>query len=211
MSCQALRFTAALLFALSSHVAQASSYTVQWQDLEGHAGPVGDAVQVRLDFNDSGAWTATWRADAAHPFSGHARFNLNLFDTALGNLSNAHAPQLSLDLIHDFGNTSATEFSYSGQSAYLANWHAGDMVSTGNGSNFISGLVNMDNPTARDNLLAEARIVSRLPEPSSVLLTSMSLAAMGFTATSAALLRRRRAQEQAEKQAEALTLSPAAT
>lgn len=192
----ALRCAVALMLALLYPAAQANTFSVQWQDLAGDGGPVGDVIAVRLVFSDSGAWTATWQANALHPFSGNARFNLNLFNIALGDLASAPAPQLSLDGFQDFGAASSTEFSYSGEAAYLANWHAGDGISTGNGSNFSSGAVSQQSPFGRDNLLTEARVASHVPEPSSVLLTSMALALAGLTGTSLSLMRRRpKAQE----------------
>jgi len=187
----ALRYATAAMLALLCAGAQANTFSVQWQDLAGDGGPVGDVIAVRLVFSDSGAWTATWQADALHPFSGNARFNLNLFNIALGDLASAPAPQLSLDGFQDFGAASSTEFSYSGQAAYLANWHAGDSISTGNASNFSSGAVSQQSPFGRDSLLTQGRVTSHVPEPSSVLLTSMALALAGFTGTSLSLMRRR--------------------
>ncbi len=160
--------------------------SLQWSDPGGDAATVGDVVSVSLSFDSSGAWTATWLADAAHPFTGNARFNLNMFDTALGDLSNASAPQLSLDGFHDFGTSSATMFSYSGQAGFLTNWQVGDSVSTGNSTNFISGLVSVEDGSSRDSLLSSAAIVSSVPEPASVALLALGLA------TTLALKRRRK-------------------
>lgn len=169
------RLVALLAVALSTQLAAAGPLSLQWSDPAGDASPVGDVVGVQLQWDASGAWTASWTADAAHPFTGNARFNLNLFDTTLGNLATAVAPQLSLDALHDFGGSTALVFSYTGQSAFLANWHVGDTVSTGNNSNFISGLVNLGANGGRDNMVTQARITGSLPEPGTWALAAAAL------------------------------------
>jgi hypothetical protein len=155
----------------------APSFSVRWNDPIGDGSAVGDVASVQLDFDAQGSWTATWMA-GAQPFSGNARFNLNLFDEALGNLASAHAPQLSLDLVHDFGAGSTTEFSYSGQSAYLENWQAGDLVSTGNLSDFYSGLVDLNDIGSRDIVATEA-VIRSVPEPGSLAVAGLGLALLG--------------------------------
>ncbi|MDM4764747.1 hypothetical protein [Pelomonas sp. SE-A7] len=155
-----------LCLALAAPVASAGPLQVQWTDPAGDTSSVGDLRKVQLNFDGvTGAWTAHWWADAANPFTGNVRFNLNLFDMALGNLGTAVAPQLSLSAMHDFGAGSALEYSYGGTAAYLANWHLGDPVSTGNGTNFYSGLVDLNAPGSRDILLTQATITGELPEP----------------------------------------------
>jgi hypothetical protein len=153
------------LLAVSAPGAMAQTMAVEWTDPAGDGGPVGDATFARLSFDVTGAWTAYWRADPAHPFTGNARFNLNLFDTALGTAEGASAPQVSLDGFVNFGATTATGFSYSGVSPFLANWHAGDTVVTGNGTHFLSGAVSMDSPYGRDNLWSSGIITTAVPEP----------------------------------------------
>jgi hypothetical protein len=175
------RLTALLALALGAPLAGAGPLVVQWTDPIGDASPVGDVVGAQLQWDTGGAWTAQWTADAAHPFTGNARFNLNLFDTALGNLATATAPQLSLDATHDFGSATALAFSYSGQSAYLANWHVGDTVSTGNTSNFMSGVVNVDNPSGRDNMVAQTQIMGSVPEPSMPALLALGMGLLLFS------------------------------
>lgn len=153
------------LLAVTPPGAMAQTMAVEWTDPAGDGGPVGDATFARLSFDVTGAWTAYWRADPAHPFTGNARFNLNLFDTALGTAEGASAPQVSLDGFADFGATTATGFSYSGVSPFLANWHVGDTVVTGNGPHFLSGAVSMDSPYGRDNLWSSGIITTAVPEP----------------------------------------------
>ena len=153
------------LFAASAPGAMAQTMTVEWTDPAGDGGPVGDATFARLSFDATGAWTAYWRADPAHPFTGDARFNLNLFNTALGAVAGARAPQVSLDGFVNFGASTATGYSYSGKTPFLANWHVGDIVVTGNGTNFLSGAVNMDAPYGRDDLWASGVITAAVPEP----------------------------------------------
>lgn len=87
------RFTALLALALGAPFAGAGPLAAQWSDPAGDASPVGDVVGAQLRWDAGSARTA----DAAHPFTDKARFNLNLFDTALGTLATATAPQLSLD------------------------------------------------------------------------------------------------------------------
>jgi hypothetical protein len=164
-----------LALALSARLATAGPLSLQWSDPAGDGSPVGDVVAVQLQWDANGAWTASWSADSAHPFTGDARFNLNLFDTALGSLASAAAPQLSLDAVHDFGSGSSLSFSYGGQSAFLANWHVGDSVSTGNMTNFYSGVVNLGAAGGRDIMATQARITGQLPEPGSVSLVAGAL------------------------------------
>jgi hypothetical protein len=153
------------LLAAAAPAAMAYTLSVEWTDPAGDGGPVGDATFVRLSFDTSGAWTAYWRADPSHPFTGNARFNLNLFDAALGVAADAAAPQVSLDGFRNFGASPAIEFSYSGLTPFLANWHVGDTVFAGNGSNFLSGVVNMDAPYGRDNLWSSGIVTAAVPEP----------------------------------------------
>lgn len=166
--------------ALSAALASASPVmSLHWTDPGGDGSTVGDVVAVSLRFDAAGAWTAHWTADAARPFTGNARFNLNIFNTALGNLAGAAAPHLSLSMIHDFGAGTAGEFGYSGQAAFLSSWHAGDIVSTGNGSNFYSGIVNLSNSVSRDNMVTQAAIVNELPEPAGLGALALGLLALG--------------------------------
>lgn len=166
--------TAAYLLFLTQTVA-ASPMLIQWSDKSGDFSSVGDVASARLSFDSSGAWTAAWYADAAHPFTGSARFNLNLFDTALGNLQSAIAPQVSLDNFHNFGSGTATFYSYSGNSAYLSNWHVGDTVSTGNTTNFLSGVVNLNTPFGRDNLVTTGVVSNAVSEPETYPLIFLAL------------------------------------
>lgn len=165
---------AALAFGLQAATA-APTYSLHWTDPAGDGTSVGDAVAVDLSFDAAGAWTATWWSAPGNAFHGNVRFNLNLFDTALGNLAAAHFPQLSLDASHDFGAGSATQFSYSGQAAFLTQWQVGDLVSTGNLTNFYSGLVDLDTPAHRDILLTQAPLTGTLPEPGTAALAVLAL------------------------------------
>ncbi|HEY1091077.1 MAG TPA: PEP-CTERM sorting domain-containing protein, partial [Burkholderiaceae bacterium] len=54
-------------------------------------------------------------------------------------------------------------------------WHVGDVVSTGNTSNFISGLVDLGGSNGRDNLVTQATIVGSVPEPGSFALVGLGL------------------------------------
>jgi hypothetical protein len=166
----------------------AGTMSVTWADQAGDPGPVGDVVSVQLSFDSNGSWTANWYADAAHPFTGNARFNLNLFDTALGNVQTAKAPQVSLDGFHDFGLAKASFYSYSGTTPYLSNWHVGDVVSSGNMTNFLSGAVNMNPPWGRDNLVTTGVITAAVPEPETWAMMLAGLGLLGVT------MRRRKRQ-----------------
>lgn len=143
---------------------------VQWTDPVGDGSAVGDVVSIRLDFDATGAWTARWRADAAHPFTGKARFNLNLFDAALGNPATATTSQANLDADHDFGSASVTDFGYSGVSAALTPWSVGDVIVTGNNSTFLSGIVDLGMSQTRDNVVASARVQADVAEPGTLAL-----------------------------------------
>jgi hypothetical protein len=163
------------LIGLGSYSALANSMSIVWVDAVGDASPVGDVASATLNFDQTGAWTAIWKADAAHPFTGNARFNLNLFDLALGNAQTAIAPQVSLDAIHDFGVTSSAAFSYSGNTPFLASWHVGDQVVTGNNTNFISGVVDLRFPYPRDNMVTTSVIMTSVPEPATYALMTLGL------------------------------------
>lgn len=169
---------AGLLFALCDLPTTAGVMPLQWQDPLADGMARGDVSSVRLQFDSSGHWTASWYADPLHPFNGNVRFNLNLFDTALGNAALAQAPQVSLDGFHDFQRGSAGSYSYSGQTSFLSNWHVGDVVTTANGTNFISGLVDQQSPFASDKLFAKAAIARSVPEPASLALIATTLGAL---------------------------------
>jgi len=174
----------ALLLLATAPAAFPATMTLTWIDTAGDASTVGDVIAATLTFDSSGAWTATWEATQKHPFTGNARFNLNLFDTALGNPVTATAPQVSLDAFHDFGATATTRFSYSGTTPYLADWHVGDQVSSGNTTNFLSGVVNLNSPFGRDNLISLATIasVAAVPEPGIYAMLFAGLCLLGMAA-----------------------------
>ena len=171
------------VFVAGAPAALAYTMSVEWTNPAGDGrpvgGPVGNVSFARLSFDAAGAWTAYWRADPLHPFTGNAVFDLNLFDTALGTAVGATAPQVSLDGFRNFGTSTATEFSYSGNTPYLANWHVGDTVVTGNVTNFMSTAVSMDSPWGRDDLLARATITTAVPEPANY---GLLLAGLGVLA-----------------------------
>lgn len=152
--------------------------TVSFTDASGDPGPVGDVVAAQLSFDNTGAWTATWLADPAHPFTGNVSFDLNLFDTALGTFSAASFPQVTLDGFVDFGAASATQYSYAGHTAFLSNWNIGDIISTGNGTRFESGAVQQDSPFGRDTMLTSAPVIGSVPEPASAALVLAGVAVM---------------------------------
>jgi hypothetical protein len=170
---------AALMWGLSG-AANATVMRVSFSDPQGDKGPVGDVISAQLTFDQTGAWTAHWRADPTSPFTGDARFNLNLFDTALGDLASAWTSQVNLDGFHNFGSATATDFSYSGTTSYLATWHIGDVISTGNGTNFESGVVDQVTPYGRDKLLTSASVTSTIPEPQTSLLLLAAGSAMAL-------------------------------
>jgi hypothetical protein len=158
----------------------AGTMSVTWNDARGDSGPVGDVVSVQLLFDSTGSWTAKWYADAEHPFTGNARFNLNLFDKSLGNVVSATAPQVNLDSLHDFGASTVTFYSYSGKTSYLSKWNVGDQVSSGNTTNFLSGAVGMNYPYGRDNLATTATITAAVPEPETYAMVLAGLGLIGF-------------------------------
>ncbi|HTY98489.1 MAG TPA: hypothetical protein VMB75_01550, partial [Rhodocyclaceae bacterium] len=102
-----------------------------------------------------------------------------LFDLALGDVNSATAPQVSLDFVYDFGSSEATQFSYSGTTPFLANWHIGDQVASGNGSNFLSGAVDENPPYNRDNLMSVGTITGTVAEPESGGLVLLGIGLMG--------------------------------
>lgn len=164
-------------------LAQANLLSVSWTDPAGDPGSVGDVVGANLTFDSlSGAWTVSWWADPAHAFTGNARFNLNLFDTALGNPVGAVAPQVSLVGFHNFGSSHATFFSYSGTTPYLTHWHVGDHVVTGNTTNFLSGTVNMNAPYGRDNMVTIGVITMAVPEPETYAMLLAGMLVLGAVA-----------------------------
>jgi hypothetical protein len=180
-------FASAMLLEVPSANA-ASGMIVKWTDTAdtiGEKAPVGYVLTATLIFDSSGAWTATWEASTANPFHGNARFNLNLFDTALGDVGTATTSQVNLDGFHNFGSSSATLFSYSGTTTFLANWHVGDQVSSGNFTNFLSGAVDMNSPYGRDNLVGLSTIAA-VPEPETYAMMMAGLGMIGF------IVRRRR-------------------
>ncbi len=171
----------ALLCAALAGPALAGPRSVTFLDPAGDAGPVGDATSATLSWDSAnGHWTALWQADPAHPFTGNARFNLNLFDTTLTPFTSSSYPQLTLDGFMNFGAGSATTFSYAGTDALLMGWQIGDVLSTGNGSSFYSGV--MDQASAgRDILLTRAVVTGsdatrQLPEPGTLALLGAGLA-----------------------------------
>lgn len=174
-------FFAAAVAALGSRSALAYTMVVEWAD-GADITSVGDVTAARLSFDSSGSWQALWRADPLRPFTGNMRFNLNLTDRDVGSALPATGPQLTLDAFHDFGSATATSFSYSGMTPYLANWHVGDRVMTSDifvkaHSSFYSGTVDMSTPAQRDRLVAQATIMQAIPEPET---WAMMLAGLGL-------------------------------
>lgn len=178
------------LLCLGAEGALAGNMAVTWNDAAGDPGPVGDAISVQLLFDSAGSWTTKWYADPVHPFTGNARFNLNLFDTALGDVVAARTSQVNLDGFHDFGAATATFYSYSGTTPFLSRWEVGHQVSTGNNTNFISGVVNLNAPYGRDNLVTVGTITAAVPEPETYTLVMAGLALLGTVA-----VRRRQKKE----------------
>ena len=163
--------------------ALALPYSATWNDASGDGPVVGDVVSARLSFDGSGNWQAVWQASSAHPFTGNLRFNLNLWDLAIGNISTAVAPQLNLVDIADLGSSSVTTHSYSGFNAFLANWHVGDEIITGDAlvnasEHFNSGIVELASPFGRDNLIARAVVTGTVPEPGLLGLVLLGAAAL---------------------------------
>lgn len=187
-------FFVAAVAALLARPASAYTLVVEWTDGVDST-TVGDVTSARLSFDSSGSWQALWRADPLRPFTGNMRFNLNLTDRDVGSALPATGPQLTLDGFHDFGSGTATSFSYTGMTPYLANWHVGDRVMTSDSfvkahSSFYSGTVDMNTPTQRDRLVAQAIITQAIPEPET---WAMMLAGLGLLGAAAARRGRRTA------------------
>jgi hypothetical protein len=181
-----LAATLTLLCATLAAPALANPRLVSFTDPAGDASPVGDVVGAQLSFDSAtGAWTVTWQAAAAHPFTGNARFDLNLFDTTLAPFSSNSFPQVSLDADMNFGAGTATQFSYSGTTPFLTNWQIGDTISTGNGTRFYSTEVALD-VVGRDIMITTAPVTGSdparaIPEPATLAMLLAGMGLLGWT------------------------------
>lgn len=98
------------------------------------ADPVGDGNArvdiVGLDFsfdNATGAYEIVYEADAAKPFLGQFRLNVNLFNPDTG--STAEVPSYFADTLNNFNIATATTFiTLTGTNSRLLSWEAGDRV-----------------------------------------------------------------------------------
>ena len=159
--------------------------------------PIGDQAGgynidvTRMDFsfdNDTGEYNILLTADAANPFQGDFRININLLNPDTG--TTAKNPSFFEHNVDDYYSVSpVSTFTLSGTNSYLLSWEVGDRVATsdipfGNPDNvfgFRSHAIKLPDFTAWDNIaVGDFTVINPVPVPSAVLLGMLGLSAVGM-------------------------------
>jgi hypothetical protein len=191
-----LAFLLAAFASPSFDAASASTLSFAFTDPAGDSqADGGDLTGMSFVFDDvTGDYTITFTADAAHPFSGQIRLNVNLFDPDTG--STYVDPAFFQDTGNDFDlATPTTTLVLTGTNTRLTSWGAGDRVAanqypfgtaSGDGSEFYTQLTDLPLQGAgcgahQDCLgpLDTTNFVYIAPEPTSAILVAGGLAALG--------------------------------
>ena len=121
-----------LILLLTPWTAYAEHLAFTFSDPAGdHAGSV-DIVNMVFDFeNQTGDYLILLTADAANPFSGDFRININLFNPGVG--TTACDPAFFQDTVNDFVNyPNSVSLTLTGSNLRLLEWNSGDQVAISN-------------------------------------------------------------------------------
>jgi hypothetical protein len=156
--------------------------------------PVGDQIGmtdvVRMDFSfdqATGAYTILLTADAAHPFQGDFRININIFNADTGTTN--PTPSFFTDTGNDYYSVSpVSTFTLTGTNANLKSWDVGDRVATssvpfGNpdsSSYFRSMVWELPFPSPGEDIIAYGDSAVIVPVPGAVLLGAVGLSVAGW-------------------------------
>jgi hypothetical protein len=114
--------------ALASGSAHGTTLSFSFTDAVGDGTATGDLTGMTFVFDDAtGDYTITLTADAAHPFMGNLRIDVNLFDPDTGTID--VNPALFQSTLNDFDlTTPTTTIELTGTNARLTHWSVGDRV-----------------------------------------------------------------------------------
>jgi hypothetical protein len=103
------------------------SFTFSITDPVGDQTGTIDVTGMVMTFDHNGAFTIDLTADAAHPFTGQFRVNINVYNPSAPAQSSFFSDNVN---DYDLGSTTTTTLSLTGSNLTLKHWKAGNQVAT---------------------------------------------------------------------------------